>query len=61
MGRGRQKAKQTKLGREMKYNQIEPDFAALSAELQAKAGKSKEIDDAKSTDTSDRQIDKDGQ
>jgi|MesohylFT_1024984.scaffolds.fasta_scaffold246427_1 hypothetical protein len=48
MGRGRQKAKQTKLGREMKYNQVEPDFAALSAELQSKADDQKRPTDTAS-------------
>ena len=33
MGRGRAKAKQTKVARELKYNAPQTDFAALQAEL----------------------------
>jgi hypothetical protein len=33
MGRGRNKAKQQKVAREIKYMQREPDFDALSREL----------------------------
>lgn len=33
MGRGRAKAKQTKVARELKYNSGNPDLAALQAEL----------------------------
>ena len=33
MGRGRNKAKQQKVAREIKYMQREPDFEALSREL----------------------------
>ena len=33
MGRGRQKAKQTKVARELKYRSISTDFASLEEEL----------------------------
>ena len=33
MGRGRQKAKQTKVARELKYRSHETDFGALAREL----------------------------
>ena len=35
MGRGRQKAKQTKVARELKYHTHETDLSALAAELTA--------------------------
>ena len=37
MGRGRAKAKQTKVARELKYYSPETDLAALEAELHGKA------------------------
>ncbi|EPD32468.1 DUF3073 domain-containing protein [Propionimicrobium lymphophilum] len=33
MGRGRQKAKQTKVARSLKYRSVEPDLASLEREL----------------------------
>ncbi|MDR0990148.1 MAG: DUF3073 domain-containing protein [Propionibacteriaceae bacterium] len=33
MGRGRAKAKQTKVARELKYRSVSTDFASLEAEL----------------------------
>ena len=33
MGRGRQKAKQTKVARELKYRSVSTDFASLEEEL----------------------------
>lgn len=33
MGRGRQKAKQTKVARELKYSTYEPNYRALEQEL----------------------------
>lgn len=33
MGRGRQKAKQTKVARELKYRSLDTDFASLAEEL----------------------------
>ena len=41
MGRGRAKAKQTKVARELKYNAPQTDLAALQAEL---SGQSKSTD-----------------
>jgi hypothetical protein len=42
MGRGRAKAKQTKVARDLKYRTHETDFSALQRELH---GKSTEADD----------------
>ena len=38
MGRGRQKAKQTKVARELKYRSISTDFASLEEELRHSSG-----------------------
>ena len=38
MGRGRQKAKQTKVARELKYRSISTDFASLEEELRQNSG-----------------------
>jgi len=38
MGRGRQKAKQTKVARELKYRSISTDFASLEQELRQNTG-----------------------
>lgn len=53
MGRGRQKAKQTKVARELKYSSQSTDFAALQREL---AGMS----DAPEGDSDDEEDDEDG-
>lgn len=37
MGRGRQKAKQAKVARKLKYQSYEPDLDALQRELSAKS------------------------
>ncbi|SER92898.1 Protein of unknown function [Propionibacterium cyclohexanicum] len=37
MGRGRQKAKQTKVARDLKYRSIDTDFASLERELRSKS------------------------
>ena len=37
MGRGRAKAKQTKVARELKYRSVETDFSSLERELQAES------------------------
>ncbi|CAB4544360.1 MAG: DUF3073 family protein [Actinobacteria bacterium] len=42
MGRGRQKAKNTKVARELKYFSPNTDYSALEAELSAKAGSENE-------------------
>jgi hypothetical protein len=38
MGRGRQKAKQTKVARELKYRSISTDLASLEEELRQSSG-----------------------
>ncbi|MCL1923135.1 MAG: DUF3073 domain-containing protein [Propionibacteriaceae bacterium] len=38
MGRGRQKAKQTKVARELKYRPVSTDFASLEQELRSSSG-----------------------
>ena len=42
MGRGRQKAKNTKVARELKYYSPSADYSALEAELGQKAGQENE-------------------
>ncbi|NCV36693.1 MAG: DUF3073 domain-containing protein [Actinobacteria bacterium] len=42
MGRGRQKAKNTKVARELKYYSPSTDYSALEAELGQKAGQQNE-------------------
>ncbi|NLE99238.1 MAG: DUF3073 domain-containing protein [Propionibacterium sp.] len=42
MGRGRAKAKQTRVARDLKYRSVETDFASLERELR---GKSSDEDD----------------
>lgn len=45
MGRGRAKAKQTRVARDLKYRSVETDFASLERELrsQRSSGDSEEI------------------
>lgn len=50
MGRGRAKAKQTKVARDLKYRSHETDFGALARELHGDQGKS---DENESEDESD--------
>lgn len=45
MGRGRAKAKQTKVARELKYNTPPTDLAALQAELSGAKPTSRDDDD----------------
>jgi hypothetical protein len=46
MGRGRAKAKQTKVARELKYSSPQTDFERLQRELSGTAGEeSSEVDD----------------
>jgi hypothetical protein len=45
MGRGRAKAKQTKVARELKYNTGNPDLSALQAELSSAGALSHGDDD----------------
>lgn len=51
MGRGRAKAKQTKVARDLKYRTHETDFGALAAELHG--GGTGNGADAKQSDSSD--------
>jgi hypothetical protein len=48
MGRGRAKAKQTKVARELKYRSVNTDFSSLEREL--RGGESAAIDDEDHTD-----------
>ena len=50
MGRGRAKAKQTKVARELKYRSINTDFSSLERELR---GEATSRDDDDHTDESD--------
>lgn len=54
MGRGRAKAKQTKVARELKYRSHETDFGALARELHGDSGDSQvdhvETDEADTDD-----------
>lgn len=54
MGRGRQKAKQTKVARELKYYTPDTDFASLEREL---SGKSRRDDDRYEDKYADRYAD----
>jgi hypothetical protein len=45
MGRGRAKAKQTKVARDLKYRSHETDFGALAKELHGGEQKSDDTDD----------------
>jgi hypothetical protein len=53
MGRGRAKAKQTKVARRLKYQSLETDFDALQRELGASDGVSQADDDADESDEYD--------
>jgi hypothetical protein len=64
MGRGRAKAKQTKVARELKYHSPNTDLAALQRELGGRAGSSSDdadyadyVDDAEEDDHSDEASD----
>ncbi len=37
MGRGRAKAKQTKVARDLKYRSVDPDFSSLERELRGES------------------------
>ena len=45
MGRGRAKAKQTKVARDLKYRTHEPDFGALARELHGDENDVDEVED----------------
>ncbi|NCW29173.1 MAG: DUF3073 domain-containing protein [Actinobacteria bacterium] len=65
MGRGRQKAKNTKVARELKYYSPSTDYSALEAELGQKAGEENEDfvdrwgDDYEATSDDERVVDLD--
>ncbi|MGA1717201.1 MAG: DUF3073 domain-containing protein [Aquiluna sp.] len=65
MGRGRQKAKNTKVARELKYYSPSTDYSALEAELGQKAGEENEdfvdrwADDYGATSDDERVVDLD--
>ena len=44
MGRGRAKAKQTKVARDLKYRTHETDFGALASELHKESGEFEDVD-----------------
>jgi Protein of unknown function (DUF3073) len=46
MGRGRAKAKQTKVARELKYSSPQTDFSRLQEELAGSPSSEPEVDDA---------------
>ncbi len=50
MGRGRAKAKQTKVARDLKYRTHDTDFGALARELHGGEGESDDIDAADDSD-----------
>ena len=50
MGRGRAKAKQTKVARDLKYRSHETDFGALAKELHGDEHKSDDVDDGATED-----------
>ncbi len=52
MGRGRAKAKQTKVARRLKYGVPQTDLERLEAELQGRSGDEEHVDDA-ADDSSD--------
>jgi hypothetical protein len=45
MGRGRAKAKQTKVARDLKYQTLETDFQRLQRELHGESSAPKEVED----------------
>jgi Protein of unknown function (DUF3073) len=53
MGRGRAKAKQTKVARDLKYRTHETDFGALAQELHGGAGSLDTPDDKVDDDSDD--------
>jgi hypothetical protein len=53
MGRGRAKAKQTKVARELKYSSYETDFDALQRELSSNSSNDNHEDDSQDQDPYD--------
>jgi hypothetical protein len=54
MGRGKQKAKQAKVARELKYSSIDTDFAALQRELSVSSPAERDSDPADGDDPEHR-------
>ncbi|MGN0065199.1 MAG: DUF3073 domain-containing protein [Nocardioides sp.] len=52
MGRGRAKAKQTKVARDLKYRTHETDFGALARELHGDNGSTDQVESDDDVDTS---------
>ena len=52
MGRGRSKAKQTKVARDLKYSNQDMDLERLAKELHGEVKEDKEFDDDSSNDNS---------
>jgi hypothetical protein len=50
MGRGRSKAKQTKVARDLKYSNLDMDLERLAKELHGEANENKGFDDDSSGD-----------
>jgi hypothetical protein len=57
MGRGRAKAKQTKVARDLKYRSHETDFGALARELHGEDEKSDDTDESDTADEYDEWAD----
>jgi hypothetical protein len=57
MGRGRAKAKQTKVARDLKYRSQETDFGALARELHGEEETSDSTEESDSTDEYDEWAD----
>ncbi|CAN5659612.1 DUF3073 domain-containing protein [soil metagenome] len=57
MGRGRAKAKQTKVARDLKYRSHETDLSALAQELHGREQKSNDTVDDGASDDSDKWAD----
>jgi hypothetical protein len=60
MGRGRAKAKQTKVARELKYHSPNTDLAALQRELASNGKSNEEFDPADYVDDADDEDEDDG-
>ena len=53
MGRGRAKAKQTKVARDLKYRTHETDFGALASELHGQSGNTDQPESSEADDADD--------
>jgi hypothetical protein len=58
MGRGRAKAKQTKVARDLKYQSFETDFGALAQELHRSDHQSSDSTDDGASDDNDDRVDR---